>query len=237
MKPTILVIGASGDVGRGITSELLRSGYRVVAAGRDSGKLAGLQSQLASIGPLQTIAGSVEDAASASALRDRVRALVGPLGGVITSVNMPPQTVSLQAMPGPQLLETLRANVVTHLVAASVFVPALEPGGIFLGIGGGMADVVVPGYGAIAMCQAAQRAMYRALAAELPNQNVRLQELMIHSMVAGDSNRATAHPKWITDADVGLHVLAILEKPDLFPETILALKSRKQVGQPQLAQA
>ncbi|HXQ25075.1 MAG TPA: hypothetical protein VN822_01590 [Candidatus Acidoferrales bacterium] len=66
-------------------------------------------------------------------------------------------------------------------------------------------------------------------AANLP---VAVRELLIASMVNGESRRAIAQPEWVTDLDVGEHVRAILERPRDFPDLIQTLRSRQQVGLP-----
>jgi hypothetical protein len=55
---------------------------------------------------------------------------------------------------------------------------------------------------------------------------------MIVSMVNGKSKRANADPAWITDSEVGRHVCAIIADPTRFPGPILTLKTKEQVGQP-----
>ena len=52
-------------------------------------------------------------------------------------------------------------------------------------------------------------------------------------MVAGDSNRDTAQPEWVSDSEVGQHICAILDAPEDFPKPILHLRSREQAGLPE----
>ncbi|MDY0012566.1 MAG: SDR family oxidoreductase [Rhodocyclaceae bacterium] len=231
MAKDIVVIGATGDVGQGIVDQLLRAGYRVIAAGRSVERLERLRSRLAGVGVLEVVAGSVEDEDAAASLVEQVGKLAHRLAGVVVSVNAPLEAMSLPNTRSGAFMEVLRTNLATHLVAAKSFIPALPAGANYLAIGGGMADLVVPGMGVLSMCQAAQRVMFRVLAEEMKDRGVRIQELMLVSMIAGESKRGQAHPKWwITDEEVGRHVLAILENPDWFPEPILTLKSRKEVG-------
>jgi hypothetical protein len=57
-----------------------------------------------------------------------------------------------------------------------------------------------------------------------------IRELMIVSMVNGESSRQHAKPEWLSDIEIGRHVCAILDAPANFPGPILQLKSREQVG-------
>ena len=226
----VLVIGATGDVGQGIVAQFLTAGYRVLAAGRSAERLATLAARFGEA-ILDTVVGSVEDEAAAIRLLAAVRGKASGLDAVITSVNLPLTPRPFAGISLDELTGILRGNVGMHFVAAKTFVPAVNAGGLYLGIGGGMADNVFPDMGHIAMCQAAQRNMFRALALDYAAGDVRLRELLICSLVAGASNRATAHPKWITDQEIGRYVRAIFEQPASFADTILSLKSKAQVAE------
>lgn len=224
----VLVIGATGDVGQGVVAQLRHAGYRVMAAGRSAERLAALAAQVTG---LETVVGSVEDETTAARLRDAVHSKMPQLDAVIVSVNLPMAPRSLTGTSLDELMQLLRGNLGTHFVAAKAFVPAIRPGGLYLGIGGGMADNVFPDMGHLAIGQAAQRNMFRALALDWKDIDLRFRELLICSLVAGASNRDKAHPKWITDAEIGRYVRAIIEQPETFTETILSLKSKAQVAE------
>jgi len=231
MTTKVLVIGASGDVGQGIVEQLLAGGYQVVAAGRDLDKLRAVEARLGEPPGLDLIAGSIADEAAAATLGREVRRLAPSLAGVVVSVNGPLQTMALAEAESGAVLEVVRGNLLPHLIAARQFIPTLPQGAAYVAIGGGMADLVVPGMGVLSMCQAAQRAMYAVLARELADTGVRIHNLMLYSMIAGHSNRDRHHPKWITAEEVGRHLVAVLAHPEWFPEVTLALRSRGEAGQ------
>jgi hypothetical protein len=104
---------------------------------------------------------------------------------------------------------------------------------MLIGIGGGTADFILPGLAPMSMAQAALRMLYRGLAKERRG-GAQLCELMVVSMIAGVSNRASAPPEWLTAEEVGRHVCTILAAPDSFAGPVLQLRSREQVGQPEL---
>ena len=124
------------------------------------------------------------------------------------------------------------SNVVVHFIAAKVFQPKLPEKGLLISIGGGTADFIIPKMAYVSMAQAAQRMLYKGLARE-HDSGAEMRELMIVSMVAGDSNRDHAKPDWIADFDVGRHVCSILDQPDKFPGAVLHLRSSEQVGHPE----
>jgi NAD(P)-dependent dehydrogenase (short-subunit alcohol dehydrogenase family) len=121
------------------------------------------------------------------------------------------------------------SNVVSHFIAAQIFIPRLPADGVFLGIGGGTADFIIPKMAPLSVMQAAQRMLYRGLARE-QRQGAAIRELIIVSMVNGQSKRDRAQPDWVTDIEVGQHVCAILADPSRFPGPVLNLESREQVG-------
>jgi len=228
-----LIVGATGEVGKGITGELLAAGYGVVASSRRQESLESLLTRYPAESSLQIVQGSVEDEASASALLEAVRTKVDRLDAVIVSVNGAADMRPLVEWSSGDLLGVLQQNLISHFVSAKTLIPAVADGGMYLAIGGGMADFVFPGNGHISMGQAAQRMMFRYLSTELSARPLHIRQLTIASIVNGEKKRDVAHPQWVTDADVGQHVRAILEGPDMFPDAILTLRSRKQVGKPE----
>lgn len=230
---TLLVVGASGDVGWGVVQVALQSGRRVVAAGRDSAKLAGLHDH-GRPDRLATVAGDIASERGAAQLWEAASQAFGSITDVVVSVNMPARVRRLAEWSSDELGGLLAGNLLTHFVAARTFLPRLPETGVLIGIGGGTADFIFPGMAPVSISQAALRMLYRGLAKERES-GAQLRELMIVSMVAGRSNRSNAQPDWITDLEVGRHVCAILDQPDRFPKPILHLLSREQVGHPEPA--
>lgn len=230
MGRTVVVVGVTGDVGQGMAGELLAAGHRVLGVGRDEGRLEAVKAALAGRGRLETVAGSVADDRAAQALADKLRALAGPPDAAIVSVNAPRRELRLADQSSDTFARLLNDNLVSHFAAARALVPALAPGGLYLALGGGAADFVWPGYGYISVGQAAQRMLFQVLAEEYKAQPVHLRELMLYSIIAGASNAAQADPAWITAAEVGRHVAAVVANPAAFPGPILALRSREEVA-------
>jgi NAD(P)-dependent dehydrogenase (short-subunit alcohol dehydrogenase family) len=230
-KRTLLVVGAAGDVGQGIVAEALASGRNAVAAGRDGAKLEALAARHAGA-PLACVAGNLASEDGAEALWHAAAAAFGTIDEVVISVNSPGRVEPLAALNAADLAENYAANVLTHFIAAKVFLPRLPDSGMLIGIGGGTADFIFPRMAPTSMGQAALRMLYRGLAREQKT-GAQLRELMIVSMVAGASNRESAAADWVTDAEVGRHVCAILDAPELFPKPILQLRSMDQVGRPE----
>lgn len=225
------IVGATGDVGLGIVGELLAAGYEVVAVGRNQEKLDALNRRFADA-MLSTHIGSVESREAGEKLGAAL-AEGGKPDVIVVSVNGRQETAATNQLESDVLERILKDNLLTHLIASQTLIPAVADGGTYLGIGGGMADTIFPGSVAISMAQSAQRTLFRYLAKEHEGSAVSVKELMLYAMINGESKRDKAEPFWITDREVGRHVVAVLSDPQTFEGPILALKSKKQIGLPE----
>jgi len=222
------IIGATGVVGRGIARILSREGWAITLIGRDEAKLAAVSSEVG--GQATVVVGSVAD--DEAALRTAAASKAsGPFDAIITTINRP-LSFSQPAleMSAETLVDFFRENVASHFSAAKAFLSLLAPGGRYIGIGGGMADLTVPGLVGVSVCQAAQRNLFRFLALEGGEKGISVVELMLYSHIVDPADEATADARGIRADEVGAHVLAVIERPDEFAGPILTLKSRKQVG-------
>lgn len=213
----VLVIGASGDVGRGVVGAAVDRGWSVTAAARSVVGLAELRSQWPE---LPTVIGDVATAEGATALADAAGI---DWSGVVVAVNTAAAAGPLLEMDYAAVAQHLAGNLAPHLHCMQAFLPKLDAGAVFLGIGGGMADFVVPGMAAISMAQAAQRMAYRHAAKEVRTRQVAVRELLIRSMVAGASNRGKAAPAWLTDRQIGERVCEILADPGDVRDPVLSI--------------
>jgi NAD(P)-dependent dehydrogenase (short-subunit alcohol dehydrogenase family) len=224
----VLIIGAAGDVGQGLVAQFLAAGHRVLAVGRNAQRLEALRDRFAGNASLEVLPGNVESETTAAALRDAAIERLGTLDAVIATVAAPHRQRSLDTIMADEFAELFRQNVLTHFVAAKTFLSVIEPAGLYLAIGGGMADLLIPRAGHTGVCQAALRRLILALAAEF-GASVRVRELMIYSVVAGASNRAKAREEWLTDDEIGRYAVAIFEQPERFIEPIVKLQHRDQL--------
>jgi NAD(P)-dependent dehydrogenase (short-subunit alcohol dehydrogenase family) len=230
-KGTLLVVGASGDVGRGIVAEALASGRKVVAAGRDAARLEPLAREHDGT-ELACVTGDLASEEGAKKLWENARDAHGNIDDVVVSVQSTASLRQLAETSAEELSASYASNVITHFNAARTFLPLMPENGMLVGIGGGTADFIFPKMADISMGQAALRMLYRGLAKECRT-GAQPRELMIVSMVAGESNRDTAPSDWLTDREVGRHVCSILDRPEEFAGPILKLKAREQVGKPE----
>jgi NAD(P)-dependent dehydrogenase (short-subunit alcohol dehydrogenase family) len=228
---TLMVVGAAGNVGRGVVAAALASGRNVVAAELKDEWLAGLKERHQGAS-FAGVVGDISHEAGAAALWEAAQKPFGGVDHVVVSVNVPVDRQPLLAMDSADVARVLNGNAVTHFVAAKTFLPRMPGHGLLIGIGGGTADFIFPQQAHISMGQAAMRMMYKGAAKEAKS-GAQPKELMIISMVNSETTRDIAQPDWITNEEVGRHVCAILDAPEKFPKPVVHLRSRAQVGSPE----
>jgi len=207
---TVLVIGATGDVGRGAVAACLARGWTVTAVARSQEGLEELAAAHESP-RLRIVAASVGDESGArelaeSTVRDAPLAVVNAISTPWGAVTVLETDYALAASYWQQYLGS-------HLAVIKAFVPLLGPESLLLGVGGGMADFVGAGQAVISMSQAAERMLYRTLALEVGTAGPAVRELLIVSKVRGHSNRLAAHPVWLSDTEIGARIADIIEDP------------------------
>ncbi len=231
---TICVLGASGAVGNAITRELLTAGHRVIAVSRSADKLGSIRAAYGTTKRIETQEGDVSSDSLAAVLRDAIVTRFGMPDGVVASLGAREVDLPMRILSTPT--ETLRkafeANFFTHVAAARALVPALAPRGVYVGINGGMADLVVPNRGQLSMTQSALRTLYSVLAMEArdsqaKNPDVRVHVLGLYGLIIPYAKYDT-HPddRWISDRQVGERVNQIVTQPQAFPDPAVALKAK-----------
>ncbi|HEY9653208.1 MAG TPA: SDR family oxidoreductase [Coleofasciculaceae cyanobacterium] len=204
----ILVAGGAGYVGEGIVRALLKESATVVVPARGMEKLDELRGLLGELAgdrffPMIGDFGQLE---SAENLRDqiiskfgRLDALVASLGGNWTG-NVPLTQVSMEDWQ-----KYLQSNLTTHFIAARTFLPVLaqNKGSSYTLVGGGAAEIAIPNYSLIAIPAAGQLMMAKVFMEEMKGSSVRINEVVIHSLVATRANQGQAKPEWITADEIG----------------------------------
>ncbi|KAA2284122.1 SDR family NAD(P)-dependent oxidoreductase [Arenimonas fontis] len=209
----VVVIGATGHIGRGVVAALLEAGTPVLAVARDATRLAELRMGTGPDPRLGVIPASLASDAEGEELAAVLRAFRRPLGGVVVCLSGPRQRGRLIEQPADFLERTLNENVTPVLVAARHLVPLLAAAGKglpFLVIGGPAADVPWAGYGQHSVAAAAQRMLLRVLHDELAGEPVRVQQLVIGSPVCSGRHDEPACPEWPSALDVGHQVCIAL---------------------------
>ncbi|TWH99719.1 short-subunit dehydrogenase [Luteimonas cucumeris] len=213
MRAALIVLGATGEVGRGVVQAALERAWPVIAVARDGEALDALRRQHAGA-DLVAISASLDSEAAATRLGDELRALGRPLGGVVATICGGCKRGRLLDQPAEFLRRTLDEDLLPHLVAARQLLPLLaasDRGGGYVLIGGPGGEQPWAGYGHDSIAAAALRMLARVLHDEARAYPVRVQLLAVESPLRTEANRRHACTQWPNALAVGQRALALIE--------------------------
>jgi NAD(P)-dependent dehydrogenase (short-subunit alcohol dehydrogenase family) len=208
------VLGAGGDVGRGVVQAMLQAGKPVLAIDAEATALEPLRSQFPNA-PLTTLVASITSDADAARLAASIRALSGSgISGVVAAIAGRHPCARLLDEPADVLRRTLDDDLMPQLFAARHLLPLLARNASSSGyvlIGGPGGDYPWAGYGHCSIAAAALRMMARVLHDEAAGQGVRVQLLALDAPLHAAANSASAGSGWPKARAVGQRVLAMLD--------------------------
>jgi NAD(P)-dependent dehydrogenase (short-subunit alcohol dehydrogenase family) len=165
--PTAIVTGASRGLGFELTRALLRDGRRVVIDARGARELEAAARELAELGDVVAVRGSVVDPDHRAALIEAAGADLDLLVNNASVLGPSPQP-PLADYPVEVLEHVYRVNVVAPLALAQVAVTRLPAGGRILNVTSDAAVEPYPGWGGYGSSKAALEQLTAILAAEHP---------------------------------------------------------------------
>jgi NAD(P)-dependent dehydrogenase (short-subunit alcohol dehydrogenase family) len=189
---TVVVAGATGNVGPFVVRALLERGASVAASSRSEEKLGGLREHLREhvddtrLRRLHTFVGDLGDEPEAAILRQKISEEVGTPRAVVASVGDYVAAPSLLDARTDELRRALDTAVLAHFAIARTFLPVLrDSGGTYVLLQGPLAFELYPGYGGdlVSIATAAQHMLFRALAQELAESRARVVELVGHMLI------------------------------------------------------
>lgn len=212
MKPAVLILDATGTIGRAAVKAAVGAGWPVVAVARERQALEELRGRYPKA-RLQLLTGSVSDDAVAAELVAKLQALDRPFTGVVAALGAGDERGRLLDQSSEQLRHTFDDAVLPHLVAARHLLPWLAASGRNCGyvlIGGPGGRYPWAGYGHRSIAAAAVRMLAQVLHGEARQFSVRLQLLEVESPVRTDDNEKHACRQWPCVDHIGRKALALL---------------------------
>lgn len=214
MSAALVILGATGGVGRGVVRAALDRGHPVVAVARHEGALATLAREHGDA-DIITVPGSVASDAEGAALAERLRDLRRPFAGIVASICGGGGKGRVLDQPAEFLRRRLDEDLLPHLAAARHLLPLLaEAGrGNYLLIGGPGSEHPWAGYGHRSIGAAALRMLARVLHDEARALDVRVNLLTVDMPACTGSNRKHASSRWPSALAIGQQAVALIERP------------------------
>ena len=162
----ILLVGASGGIGRPLAAALAGRGARLAVAGRDTGRLDAL-----GVGAVTALSFDLANDAAAPGLVAAASEALGGLDGVVCCAG----AVAFGSL-GETPIDVLRTIVLVDLVGplllARAAIPVLPAGGFVLNVSGAIAELPTAGLVPYSAAKAGISAGFRALAREVRSRGV-----------------------------------------------------------------
>lgn len=209
IRPALLVVGATGRVGRGVVAAAVAAGHPVIAAARSRSRLRALRDAHAHA-DISLVAKTIAADEDAACLVRALRKLKRPVSGVVVALRDDSARGRIHDQSSALLARALERDLLPQLALARALLPLLGPGQGYVVIGGPGGELPWAGYGHRSVVAAALRMLVRALHEELRPRGVRVQLLAVESPVKPDAGAACACPEWPTAGSVGAQAVALL---------------------------
>ncbi|MGQ0656866.1 MAG: SDR family NAD(P)-dependent oxidoreductase [Chromatiales bacterium] len=214
MNGHVVVLGASGGIGRAIVTALVAAGRQVIAVARKREGLDALAQRVGAPQQLTILPGSVATDADALRLVQELRELRKPLQGIVASVGGPIEGARLIDRPAAFLSRSFDENVVANFIAAKHLLPLLAESsrdGIYLLLGSPAAECTWAGYGHLSVSAVALRMLIQVLREEAKELPVSVQQLQLGTPVRTENNTKCACPDWIGADEVARRVVDLMQ--------------------------
>lgn len=203
MSGRLIVLGATGTIGRAVVAQALGDGRSVIAIARNARKLAQLQREHGGEAGIATLAATIASDGDAARLAARVASLPGaPATGMVAAIRGNAERGRLLDAPADFLQRRLDEDLLPHLFAARHLMPLLarQPDAGYVLVGGPGAEQPWAGYGHHSIGAAALRMLARVLHDEARALPLRVRMLSTDSPVRTAANARHACERW-PDAD------------------------------------
>jgi NAD(P)-dependent dehydrogenase (short-subunit alcohol dehydrogenase family) len=213
MNRPIVVLGATGLIGRGVIAAAVKAGTPVIAVARDPRKLKALQAQHAGF-DIQILPSTIRDDADGERLAMSLRDLGRPLAGVIAAMCGTPGRGRLLDQPVASVRDELDNVLMPHLSAARHLLALLAEGnrgGHYILIGGPGTESPWAGYGPRSVAAAALSMVARVLHNEARAFDVRVQLLIVDSPANVDGEYQHLCARWPSALEIGTRAVDLIK--------------------------
>ena len=204
----VIVLGATGGIGEGITRQLLQNGATVIALSRTEEKLNDLTNYVSDIQRGEFIPYAIntdQPEQESNTIRNQLAQQFGPIDGAIISIGAWGKTgVPLIDVTDEMWEQAITDNLTSHFRAVRILVPLLKESGALIHLSGLSADLPYPGAGLIGLTNAAKKSLLLTLAAERSHPNPRIYEMIIGPIRTRERiKNGVARHNWFDPEDIG----------------------------------
>ena len=204
----IIVLGATGGIGEGITRQLLQNGATVVALSRTDEKTKGLTNYVSDIQSGEFIPLSVnidQPDHERKVIQNQLANQFGQFDGAIITIGAWGNTgIPLINITDDIWDQAIKDNLTSHFRAMRILVPLLKESGALIHLSGLSADRPYPGAGLIGLTNAAKKSLILTLAAEQSHQGPRIYEIIIGPIRTRERiKNGIARNNWFNPEDIG----------------------------------
>lgn len=212
----IIVAGATGGIGEGVSKLLLQRGATVVALARNKEKLKNLKVYLSNIkaGDLITMQADFDQDEDRSLdLRNSLKEKLSSIdGAVITIGSWGNANTRLLDVSDELWKQTIQDNLTSHFRALRILVPLLKQDGALIHLSGLSADSPYPGAGVIGLTNAAKKSLVLTMAVEQRATGPRIYELIIGPIRTRERvTRGVARANWYDPEDIGGFIYELIQ--------------------------
>lgn len=226
MIAALLVLGASGTIGRAVVEAALSCGRPVIAVARGCSALAALESAHPQA-DITCIRANLATERGGARLVSRLRRLGQPIGDVVLALRGPGDRGRVLDAPADALHQRIDEDVQPALVAARHLLPWLaetSPGARFVVVGGPGSAAPWSGYGHRSVAAAALKMLVRVLHEEMRATGVRVQMLDVDRPACTEGNRGHACPQWPRARAIGEQAVALATARDTPAPPVVAFQ-------------
>ncbi|MBD0384669.1 SDR family oxidoreductase [Paenibacillus sedimenti] len=213
---TIVVAGATGGIGEGITKLLLQHGAKVVALSRSEEKFESLRVYLSGVdtGNLITMQADLDqDQEGSYEVYQRLKERFGGFDGAVVTIGTWGNANRRLIDVSDELWDqTIKDNLTSHFRTLRTLVPLLKTDGALIHLSGLSADGPYPGAGVIGLTNAAKKSLVLTMAAEHESTGPRIYELIIGPIRTRERvARGVARSNWYNPEDLGVFISELIQ--------------------------
>lgn len=202
----VLVAGATGGIGEGMTAALRTRGATVLAAGRSAERLDRLVETLGGDGVIPVPVDLTGDPAAVR--RELAEHGVTEVDGTVVTIGDwgPPERVGLLDVDDATWDHMIAANLTAHFRTLRSITPLVARTGALIHLSGFSAEIPYPFAALVGATNAAKKSLLRSLTAELGGRGPRVYELVIGPIRTRPRAAAGVDdPRWYSAEQLGEH--------------------------------